>query len=374
MNASLSKHLFDDAIESICRWPNYQATPLRQLPEIAETLGLANIYFKDESTRFGLKSFKALGGAYAVYRLALKLLASKLNHPIDETLLFSRYYRKFLEEFTVTTATDGNHGRSVAWGAHLIGIRCKIYLHENVSAERASIIEALGAEVIRVKGNYDDSVRLASQDADNHGWTVVSDTTYTDYRTIPLWVMAGYGVMCQEILIELEQKKLPLPTHLIIQCGVGALPAAMASYFWLHLSNKRPRIISVEPHSADCLLQSLNDGKQIPVHIDRESMMAGLSCGHLSDVAWEVLSQSVSSGMSIDDALIPQSMRLLHENGIESGESGAAGFAALIASSLDADCREAFCLNENSHVLLVGTEGATDPVLYQKILKADRVQ
>lgn len=236
---------FSAAQREIGQWPGHAPTPLRALPALAKGLGLASVHYKDEGERFGLKSFKALGGAYAVERLLAQAVERRNGgEAVRAADMLAGRWRELVKDITVTCATDGNHGRSVAWGAQLFGCRCVIFIHATVSEGRRAAIATYGAEVIRVPGNYDDSVRHADAEAKANGWTVVSDTTYEGYREIPIDVMHGYGVMSREIV---EQYGPAPPTHVLVQAGVGALAASVAAAFWLAWGPKRPKMIVIEP-------------------------------------------------------------------------------------------------------------------------------
>ena len=341
--AVLNASAFADAFAAIRAWEGYAQTPLHTLPDLAARLGIGALWLKDESGRFGLGSFKALGGAYAVARLAA-------DHAGDAPL-------------TVTCATDGNHGRAVAWGARRCGCRCVIFVHEGVSAARVDAIAALGAEVRRVAGNYDDSVRHAAAVAAAQGWTVVSDTSYAGYAEIPRLVMQGYAVLAHEALQQLGEET---PTHVFLQGGVGGFAAAVVAHFWEVLGKTRPRAVVVEPERADCLLRSARAGAPQTVHGALDTIMAGLACGEPSLLAWEILEPGVDAFLRIADAAAIDAMRLLaaREPPLVIGESGVAGLAGLIASADDERAREALGLTPNSRVLVVGTEGATDPAFY----------
>jgi len=240
---------FVTARDEITRWPGYAATPLCDLSGLARAAGVAAIRYKDESERFGLSSFKALGGAYAVSRLLIREISSRLqisNVTVDD--LLSGRYGEITKSITVTCATDGNHGRSVAWGAQRFGCNCIIYIHATVSNGRKEAIAAYGAEVIRTAGNYDDSVRQAAEDAAREARFVVSDTSYEGYMDVPKDVMQGYAVMADEALQQLGPAQLP--THVFLQGGVGGLAAAVCAHFWEQLGLERPRFIVVEPDKA----------------------------------------------------------------------------------------------------------------------------
>lgn len=371
--AILSADGFDAATAAICAWPGYAPAPLHALPTLARRLGLGALYYKDESGRFGLASFKALGGAYAVFRLIQKAIAEKHEGHLatPEEILAGRY-RDVVESITVTCATDGNHGRSVAWGAQLFGCRCVIYIHATVSEGRRAAIARYGAEVVRVQGNYDDSVRHAAAEAERNGWTVVSDTTYEGYRDIPIDVMHGYGVMSREIIAQMAEP----PTHVLVQAGVGALAASVCAAFWQAWGERRPRFIVVEPVRAACLFESARAGHPVVVHGDLDTVMAGLACGEVSPVAWEILSAGANAFVTVQDAFALEGMRVFaHPQGddpaIVSGETGASGLAVLLAARDDVAVRTLLGLDDSARVLLIGSEGATDPVIYREVVGMD---
>jgi diaminopropionate ammonia-lyase len=334
------------ARREISSWPGYAPTPLRDLQSIARELGLAAVAFKEEQHRFGLRSFKALGGAYAVKKLA----AAPGGPPA-----------------AVCCATDGNHGRSVAWGAREAGLRCVIYIHEGVSEGRAQAIRGFGAEVRRVGGNYDDSVRIAAADAAREGWTVVSDTSWEGYQDIPRDVMQGYGVMVGEAIAQGGGGARP-PTHVLVQGGVGGIAAATVAHLWERFGAARPRVVVVEPDKADCLTRSAEQGRVVHLSGDLDTIMAGLSCGEPSPLAWAVLDPGADAFMAIGDAAIAPAMRALAALGVVGGESGVAGLAGLRIAATDRAMRAALGLDASSRVLLFGTEGATDPALYEELV------
>lgn len=353
--------------QRIAAWPGYKTTPLHSLDKLSQAANVNHLFYKDESARFQLKSFKALGGAYAVECLLLREVAVQSQQTQLTTIdLEQPTLRKICRKITVTTATDGNHGRSVAWGAQRYGCQCVIYIHAGVSRGREQALQDLGATVIRCPGNYDDSVRQASHDADTNGWHVVSDTTYPGYTSIPRDVMAGYTVMLSEIVTQLEPAQIP--THVFIQGGVGALAAAVIGYLWDYYQINRPRFIMVEPHTADCLYQSARAGRLMKVNGTLETMMAGLACGEVSILAWEIISAGCDDFLTINDSGIETSMRELHRLGIEAGESAVPGLAALLDCARRPSLRQALQISDNSRILLLGTEGATDLDIYQQII------
>jgi diaminopropionate ammonia-lyase len=343
---------FAAAEREIASWPEYAATPLVRLDGLARSLGLAALWYKDERGRFGLKSFKALGGAYAVRR-ALE----RQGRPAREV--------------TVTCATDGNHGRSVAWGARLAGCKCVVFIHATVSEGRAAAIRGYGAEVVRVPGNYDDAVRRAAAEAAQHGWFVVSDTSYEGYRDVPVDVMHGYGVMAAEVLRQLPAGEVP--THVFVQVGVGALAAAICAKFWLVWGPRRPRFAAVEPIRADCLLRSIEAGRPVAVHGGLETVMAGLACGEVSELAWEILGEGVDFALAVGDDWALEAVRGLakpcgSDPAIVAGETGAVGLAALLAVLDGSGPPAQLGLDARARVLLLGSEGDTDPDIYRRIV------
>ena len=361
-----SDELFDTASTEIPNWPGYGLTPLRSLDGLASVLNFNAVHYKDESGRFGLGSFKALGGAYAVMRV---LSAQTGLAPSD---IRTGAAKKAVGELTVAAATDGNHGRSVAWGAGKAGCQCRIYIHRGVSDGRRRVMEELGATVTRTAGDYDDSVRVCARDAAAHAWQVVSDTSYPGYDQIPRDVMAGYGLMVTEILSQLSQP----PSHMILQAGVGGLAAALAARFWLECGEERPRLIVVEADRAPSLLKSAQVGKLHTVSISEETIMAGLSCGEVSPLAWEVLWRCADHFVTVADEFVAPAMRCLASGelgggNIEGGECSTAGLIALIAIATDQKLRGEFSLNQDSRVLLIGSEGATDPELYHSIVAVE---
>lgn len=363
------------ALREIATWPGYAPTPLRSLDALAKALGLAEVWYKDEAPRFGLGSFKALGGSYAVRQLLLREIAARAGAPVDEAAFAQGKYAAQAAEITAVTATDGNHGRSVAWGAKRFGCACVIYIHAEVSPGRQAAMEALGAKVIRVEGNYDESVHRAAADADaNPGWFVVSDTSYEGYRDLPRQVMAGYTVMISELAEQLPAAAAP--SHVFVQGGVGGLAAAVCAPLWQRYGTERPRFVIVEPDRAACLFASAAAGRPTAVAIEEETVMAGLSCGEVSDLAWEVLEACGDDFLTIGDDLVAPSMRALAAGTygagpVVAGESAVAGLAGLIAAGRQADLRDRLGLDGESRVLLLGTEGATDPDVYRAIVGKD---
>lgn len=367
----LNRGAYEAAAREIASWPGYEPTPLRALVGLAATAGIERVWYKDEAGRFGLGSFKALGGAYAVSRLLIGELARDGVEGVTTADLVGRRYADAVSTITVTCATDGNHGRSVAWGAQQFGCRCVIYVHATVSEGRKRAIERYGARVVVVEGNYDDAVRQAAEDAAANGWHVVSDTSYEGYVDVPKDVMQGYTVMVQEALDQLLAEELP--THVFIQGGVGGVAAAVAGHLWETLGERRPRIVVVEPERAACILESIRAGRLSAVGGDLQTIMAGLACGEVSLLAWEILEEGASDVLAVPDAAAADCMRLLANPAsgdlpIVAGESAVAGLAGLLLALERPSIAGALGLSADSRVLLFGTEGATDPELYASIV------
>ncbi|TYC53035.1 diaminopropionate ammonia-lyase [Rhodobacterales bacterium] len=364
--AVLNDDAFRLARETITGWSGYAETPLLALPGLAARAGVGALAYKDESARFGLGSFKALGGAYAVCRVLSRSAAESGISPSD-----ARAFADHAAKCTVACATDGNHGRSVAWGARTFGCNCTIFVHETVSEGRKQAIEAFGATVVRCKGNYDDSVREAQRQADANGWTVVSDTSYPGYADIPKDVMQGYELMAFEAMNQWPTRTPP--THIFIQTGVGGLAAAVTAHVWRRFGAARPKIVLADPLNSACWLETIREGAPVAVSGDIETVMAGLACGEISDLAWTVLRQSADAVVGLDDASAVEGMKILAEGRygdkpVTAGESAVAGLMALLAVADVEEERAALGLDESSRVLVFGTEGATDPDLYARLV------
>ena len=363
----------DDALalaqRELTQWQGYAVTPLHSLPALAQAMGVASVHYKDEGSRFGLGSFKALGGAYAVARLLCRELGAQLGRTLTTQDLLTPELRALCGGITVTCATDGNHGRSVAWGAQLFGCQCVIYIHATVSEGRKEAIAQYGAQVVRTAGNYDDAVRQADLDAKQYGRFVISDTSYPGYMEVPRDVMQGYQLMVEEAAQQLPER----PTHIFVQAGVGGLAAAVCGYFWERDAGDRPIYVVVEPDKADCLTQSAKAGQLTAVTGDIDTLMAGLACGEVSHLAWEILEKGTDAFCVIPDDAAVAAMRLLaHPLGndpvIVAGESAVAGVAAAIAASQSDAARQTLGLNADSRILFFGSEAATDPALYEQLV------
>jgi diaminopropionate ammonia-lyase len=361
----------DRAVADISLWPGYKATDLNNFDAMANDLNIAKVWYKNEAQRFDLKSFKALGGAYAVARQLQKAIVDKgLPEPTISDLLEGKCAQD-VKDLVVSCATDGNHGRSVAWGAQMFGCGCVIYIHRDVSQGRQEAMEAFGAEVVRITGNYDESVKTADREAKANDRIIVSDTSYPGYMEIPKDVALGYTVMLAEIIEQLEGDK---PTHVFIQGGVGGLASAVCGYFWDQWNDARPRFVIVEPEQANCLQESARAGKAVAVTGDLETLMAGLACGEVSSLAWEILANGADDFMTLSEDAVAPLMKMLSQGyktdgAVEAGESAVPGLAGAMVAAQNDHYRELLGLTSESKILVIGTEGATDPELYASLIK-----
>ena len=361
---------YSTARDEITAWDGYTPTPLVSLAAIAAEIGIAEILYKDEGPRFGLGSFKALGGAYAALRLLQREISRRLGKDVSLADIRNGGYADVCATITLVSATDGNHGRSLAWGCKRFGAPCRIYIHAEVSDGRAAAMRELGAEVVRIEGDYDASVMYAKSEAKENGWFVVSDTSWPGYSQPPRDVMSGYGVMVQEICDLLNQA----PTHVFLQGGVGGLAAGVIAALRQNWGATSPRPIVVEPELAACLFESAKKGEATRVEIAEETLMAGLSCGEPSELAWEILSEEVTDYLTIPEELVAPTVRLLakplgNDAAVEAGESAVAGLAALIAAMNNPSLSRKLGLSSNSRVLLIGSEGVTDVEIFNMIME-----
>lgn len=371
----LNKETAQTSKQWLSSWPllNSNATPIFSMTGTASALGIEALWVKDESKRSELGSFKALGAPNALINLILKHFPT---FEADKILLGE--YRERLAGFAVVSATDGNHGRALAAAAQSSGCPCTIVIHAQVSQEREAAIAEYGATMVRIAGNYDESVEEADRLARENGWTVVSDTSYEGYTEIPRDVMQGYGVMAAELVEQLETQQQK-PTHVILQGGVGGLAAGVFSYFWEQYEAERPTFIVVEPSQADCLYQSAIQGHPSSATGSVDSVMAGLACGETSKIAWAFLQPSVDYFTLLEDQdAIDSMVHLAHgkygDTPIVGGESGVAGLALLNKLS-DKEQLSAIGVNAGSKVLIINTEGATAPELFKELtgLTADEI-
>lgn len=346
-----------------------QPTPLHTLPALAAELSVSSLHIKDEGYRLGLGSFKALGGAYALMRLVQQQASEQLGREVALDELMADAVRAVAQQMVFACATDGNHGKSVAQGAALMGATAKIFVHAGVSQSRADAIASFGAEIIRVQGNYDDSVEEASRVAKTQGWTVLSDMSWPGYEHIPSLVMQGYTAIVQEALQQLPEP----PTHVLLQAGVGGFAAAVAGHLQVVLGQQCPRVTVVEPARAACLFDSAKAGRAIKIDEQEATVMAMLECYEPSMVAWRVLERVAEGFLLVDEEDALAAMRRLaaptgSDPAVVAGESGGAGLAGLMRAAHNPDTAAAMGLDKSARVLLINTEGATDPALYAQLV------
>ncbi len=355
------------------RMAGYQPTPLASLDELAKAIGVKKILVKDESYRFGLNAFKVLGGSYAIG----KLLCEEEGIDID-AFDFAEYKANNAGKMTFATATDGNHGRGVAWAARELGQNAKVYMPKGAAKDRVENIRAEGAECTVTDLNYDDAVRLACENADKHGWKVVQDTSWEGYTKIPTWIMQGYCTMADEAVEQMQEYGVEKPTHVVLQAGVGAMAGGVLGFLTNKFDPKELSAIVVEPDNAACIYASAisENGDMVNVTGDLETIMAGLACGEPNPLGWDILKANSAHFLSCEDKMAALGMRVLgnplgNDPKVISGESGAigVGLLATIAHSPEKDKLLAeFGLNQDSVVLLFNTEGDTDPVHYREVV------
>ncbi len=375
VNHLLPQGITEEARAFHTQIPGYEMTPLKRLSGLSSRLGLGSIWVKDESARMRLNAFKALGGSFAIYRfICQKAGRSRLSFAD----LMSDEVRAPLGDMTFTSATDGNHGKGLAWAAQKLRFPCVIYVHKNTSQARIEAIEEFGAEVRVVDGNYDDAVRQCEQDARANGWQVVSDTSWPGYEDIPMWVMQGYSTLLAETQEQLAAQGLVKPTHIFVQAGVGAFAAAVIAYYKRLFGAGAPISVVVEPREAACIYHSMQmgDGRPHSVSGDLDTIMAGLACGEPSPLAWQILRECANFIVTAPDYVAAKGMRmygvpLKGDPVVISGESGAVTLGVLpfiMNYEGAADLREELQLNGDSRVLLINTEGNTDPNYFRNVV------
>ncbi|WP_288304661.1 diaminopropionate ammonia-lyase [uncultured Fusobacterium sp.] len=358
--------------------PGYKATPLVELDNLAKYYGVKKVWLKDESKRFGLNAFKVLGGSYAIG----KYLSQKLGKDMSElpfNVLISDEIKKQLGDVTFVTATDGNHGRGVAWVANKLRQKSVVYMPKGSAQMRFDAIAREGADVTITDLNYDDAVRLANKGAQEHGWIMVQDTAWDGYEEIPLWIMQGYSTIINEIVEQLEAAKEEKPTHVFLQAGVGSFAGAVQGYLAHLYGDDRPITIICEPHGANCIYKSMeaNDGKPHNVTGDLTTIMAGLACGEPNTISWKILRDNSDFSVSCDDQVAARGMRILSsplgtDTRVISGESGAVGLGlfSILAEKKEeyAELMKELKIDENSRILCISTEGDTDVEGYKNVV------
>ena len=341
----IPSNLLLNSNKTISKWKNYKKTPLINLEKLNQILRLNKIFYKDESKRFHLKSFKALGGAYAVEKIS-----------------------KGKKNIVISSATAGNHGRSVAWGAQRLGLKCKIFVSQHVSETRVKEIEKFGADVIRVSGNYENSLSECKKLSKKNNWVIVQDVSTKNYNYVPLLTMAGYSIMIKEI----SKQTTHYITHIFLQAGVGGMAAGVvagvAKYF-----KRIPKIIIVEPDGADCVLQSIKNKELKKIIIKKESIMGGMSCNEMSLIPWHILKKASDCCVTVSDSKVSKTVAMLKDKklsktSIIGGECATPGIISLISICNNTKTKKLLDLNEKSNVLVIGCEGNADVKLYKQLL------
>lgn len=375
VNRLLPDGITDEARAFHSQLPGYEMTPLKRLSNLASRLGVGSIWVKDESARMRLNAFKALGGSFAIYRF----ICQKVGRPrLSFEDLMSDEIRAMLGDITFTSATDGNHGKGLAWATRKLNFPCVIYVHKNTSQARIAAIAEYGAEVRVVNGNYDDAVRQCEEDARANGWQVISDTSWPGYEDVPMWVMQGYTTLMAETQELLAAQGIVKPTHIFLQAGVGAFAAAVIAFYKKLFGAEAPISVVVEPRAAACLYFStqMGDGRPHSVSGDLDTIMAGLACGEPSPLAWEILRDCANFFVTAPDYVAAKGMRmygvpLKGDPVVISGESGAVTLGALaftMGYEGAAAFKEQLQLDKHSQVLLINTEGNTDPNYFRNVV------
>ena len=382
-DTSLADKLFNVNIARTARnfhrqIPTFRQTPLYPLSQLADMLGVENIFIKDESQRLELNSFKVMGGSFAIYRFLQKKLGLS-DKEMSYKYLLSKDCHDKLGTITFASATDGNHGKGIAWASRMLGHKCNIYVHRETSEARINAIKAFGANVTVVNGNYDDAVRQVAIDAEKNGWEIISDTSWPGYTEIPTWIMQGYTTLLLEAQEQLSGMGYFKPTHVFVQAGVGALAASVIGFYASLFKEDMPKFVVVEPNKAACIYESakINDGNPHTVTGDLDTIMAGLACGEPSPIAWSVLKELVDAYVSVPDYIAARGMRILatplkDDPMVISGESGAVTLGALYSmlteKEMCKDLIEHLGIDKHSQILFINTEGNTDPKHFRQII------
>ena len=350
--------------------PGYAPTPLLKLDGLAGDLGIGSIYVKDESKRFDVKAFKPLGASYAIYQVIRRKIFDKTGDYPDVDIFSKSGLLKSLDKITFCAATDGNHGRAVAWAANKLGQNAVIFMPAAASPRRIANIKNEGARVELVKGPFDDCVKICESKARENGWQVISDTAYEGNMELPRFIIQGYKTIFLEIGEQIKLEDLPLFDLVVLPAGVGGLAAAGAGYYAHKYGITRPAALCVEPDDADCFYLSIKAGMASQSPGKQESIMVGLACGFPSLAAWPICRDNIDAFTAIGDGWAKKAMRTYKKFGITSGESGSAGLAGLLAllqSEKLAGLKNFYHLGKESRILILNTEGDTDPVSYKEI-------
>ncbi|MDI2588339.1 diaminopropionate ammonia-lyase [Psychrobacillus sp. NEAU-3TGS] len=358
-------------------FPEYKVTPLHSLDKLSKQLGVSRIWVKDESYRFGLNAFKVLGGSFAVGKYLSEILNVDISALSFEKLR-SKEVKEKLGEITFVTATDGNHGRGIAWAANQLGQKSVVYMPKGSSEIRLNNIRKEGSDASITDLNYDDTVRLASQKAKENGWVLLQDTAWDGYEKVPTWIMQGYVTLLDEAIDQVAESGDDKPTHVFLQAGVGSFAGSMLGYLVDRFGDERPTTVIIEPDAAACLYKSIDvgDGEPHSVTGALSTIMAGLACGEPSTTSWGILKDYAEIFVSCPDYVAARGMRILanplgSDQHIISGESGAVGvgLASLLAENdMLHDMKNALNLNEDSKILIISTEGDTDPDHFRKVI------
>ncbi|MCK5003570.1 MAG: diaminopropionate ammonia-lyase [Candidatus Aminicenantes bacterium] len=349
----------------------YKPTPFIELTNTSNDLGTGEILAKDESGRFGIKAFKALGASYAIFRVLKKIWEEKYSTGFDFQSFRDEEKLDKLGKFTFCAASDGNHGRAVAWTSKMLGHNSVIFMPSETVSSRIKNIESESGKVVIIDGTYDDCVRVASEEAAKNGWYEIADTAYPGYTDIPSWVLNGYSTLFREMEEKVSEYNIGKNDFIFLQAGAGAFAASGASWLIKQLGSDRPKIVIVEPLEASCYLESIIEGKAVATKGKMETIMAGLNCGVPSIIAWPILKDTADLFITISDDYAKEAMRRYASEGITSGESGASGLAGLIALMTDKTLEQAkskIGIGKNSKIIVVNTEGDTDPENYKKII------
>jgi len=357
--------------------PGYRISPLKSLKNLSTFFRLGGIWVKDESDRLNLNSFKILGGSYAIYKHVKKVLDIK-DRELSFAELTSPENQKKLTDLVLATATDGNHGRGVAWTASKLRLKSIIYVHKNTSEARINTIQSYGASVKIIDGTYDDAVKQVTLDAKKNNWQIISDTAWEGYEQIPTWIMQGYSSMYLEIQEQMAALGIIKPTHIFIQAGVGSLAASIVNYYKNLFEEDDPKTVIIEPDNANCIYQSALRNEKAPVNVEiiNKTIMAGLECGSPNPIAWDILRKQADYFVSCPDYVAAKGMRIyampLHDDPlIISGESGAVTLGALsfiMKHNGLVEFKKVLKLNADSQVLLINTEGNTDPMNFRQVV------
>lgn len=362
----LTVEQIEKASDAIHCWPDYAPTPLVSLSGLATRLDIGGLWYKDEGHRFGVGSFKPMGGGHAVMGVVAREVERKTGGPVSA----AGEFESVASQVTVACATDGNHGRAVAWAAQLFGCSSVAYLASHVSPHRESAIAAYGARIVRSTGNHEDAMRMMVADAQRDGWHIISETESASDPRIAYDTLAGYADIVSEIATDLDADT---PTHIFVQAGVGGLAAATTVFGARRWGTQRPRTVVVEAENSECVFRSLEAGKRVTITGAMETVMAGLAAGEVSGYAWQVLHHGAHAAMVIPDVAALGAMRLLADapfgdQPIVGGESGVASLAAAVVACQDRAARDLLEIDETSRIVVYGTEGATDPDLYTRLV------